>query len=162
MGGSSKPHSPLWSTVREERKVPRYTVGDVRTNERARLALTQLSTDFRSERGVQGSVSGDLAHATGDGNGWNAYPTAVALVKLGWAAHGGSRGAVYQQTFRYTDAGMAALFELDAQHRDREACRTCGGESKLRGAHDFGAARIALLCPGCEGTLLVRRASGED
>jgi hypothetical protein len=159
VGGSSKPSSPLHHTVREERKVLRYTFEGVPLNERARIALGMLSSDFRSERGVQGCVSGDLAHALGDGNGWNAYPTAMALLKRGWAARGGTRGADYQQTFRYTDAGMAVLFELDKQWREREACPTCRGESKVRSQYDFSERlHLALLCPGCGGTLLVRRA----
>lgn len=161
MGGSSKPSSPIHHTVREERKVLRYEFEGVKLNERARLALGMLSSDFRSERGVQGCVSGDLAYALGDGNGWNAYPTAMMLVKHGWAARGGTRGAAYQQTFRYTDAGMAALFELDAQHRIREACRTCRGESEVRHRDAFLDRHVEHLCTGCVGTLLVRRAKPE-
>lgn len=142
--------------------MPRYTFGGEELNERARIVLGQLATDFRSERGVQGCVSGDLAWALGDGNGWNAYPTAMALLKRGWAARGGTRGAAYQQTFRYTDVGMEVLFQLDKQHREREACLTCRGESEVRHRDAFLERHLALLCPGCGGTLLVRRAKAEE
>lgn len=162
MGGSSKPRSPLYHTVREERLVLRYTVEDpltgqtVRLNERSRLALWLLSNEFRAER-VRGYTSGDLAYTLGDGNGWNAYPTAMALMRRGWAANG-TAGMGHQQAFRHTDAGMLVLFELDKQWREREACRTCRGESKVRVEYAFSDLHVALLCPGCAGTLLVRRA----
>lgn len=161
MGGSSKPRSSLHYFVRAERLAPRYEFEGEKLNERSRLALSALATEFRAER-VTGFVSGDLAGALGDGNGWNAYPTAMALVNRGWARTGGSRGASYQTSFVYTDEGMRVLFELDRQHREREACRTCGGESIMRHAdRHFLERHLDELCTDCVGTLLVQRVPDE-
>lgn len=164
MGGSSKPRSPLHHTVRAERKVLRYVVEvegkPVKLNERQRLALWLVSQEFRAER-IEGYVPGSFARVMGDGNGWSAMPTIRRLKALGWL-QAGTGGASWQRAERYTDAGMAALFELDAQHRIREACRTCGGESQVRKAdRHFSDRHLDELCSGCLGTLLVRRAPEE-
>lgn len=154
--GSSKPSSPLHHTVREERAVKRYRVGDERFSERTRLALHGFARFYGREDGLM-VYAGQLAGILGDGNGWTASTTIRSFEARGWIEEKYDRRLCsWQRGYRITEDGLRMLRALDAQ-APAERCPECDGESPIRNSHRDFFRLPAGMCTTCGGTRLLPR-----